>query len=193
MSNIVQSVYEALFNATKSVEPMRVEIEKLKGEISSGNYSARVNDEKLTKIADKQRQIRQIAEETLREITMRVKEHCETLRGLDDLNADDLTDDMRLLNAGVKLTERDLIAMLMRNANNRSMKQIILRWVAENGVDLHRYVAENNIPLEVIVFANHGQQINEAEGLVDTSRMFIDHWLNTSSNFAMLERFFVTG
>ena len=54
----------------------------------------------------------------------------------DCLKSSDLTSDVNLLNAGVKLQRRDLEAMLTRNEGNRTMTRIILQYADQNKIDM---------------------------------------------------------
>ena len=57
------------------------------------------------------------------------------LRDEDELDPTKLTDDVRLLNSGVKMTSRDIKAMLKRNSDNRTMLQVILRYADEHNIE----------------------------------------------------------
>ena len=192
-NNIVGSVFVALRDATDAIEPLRQDVEQLQADIDSGRFVDAVCEEKRTMISEKRRAIRAKADETLSNVKKAVAAHCEKLYALDDLDGSQLTDDARLLNSGLKLTERDLIAILKRNAGNSTMKQVVLRWAAENGVDLRRYAQERGIPLETVVYVGHAQEIRDVEGLTDTADRYLSHWADKPNNRDMLQRFFVTG
>jgi len=194
---ITNSVYDVVYNllhdATDDVTTLCEQINKEQANIDSGKYSNEVNAKSIAKIADIRRAIRAKADETLSNVKKAVAAHCDELYALDDLRGDALTDDARLLSAGLKLTERDLIAILKRNEDNPTMKQIVLRWANENGVDLRRYAQERGLPLDTVVYVGHGQEIRDVETLIDTSMRYVDHWIDKPNNYDMLKRFFVTG
>ena len=190
---IIDVVYSILKDATDIITPMTEEIDKLQADIDSGRFSNKANTENSEKIAKKRYEIRAKADETLSNVKKAVAAHCDKLYALDDLRGEDLTDDARLLNCGLKLTERDLIAILTRNANNNTMRQLVLRWADENNIDLRRYAGEHGIPLETVIYVGHGQEIRVAESLIDTAMMYVDHWIDKPNNYDILQRFFVTG
>jgi hypothetical protein len=190
---IIQDIYTMLRNATDAITPMCAEIDKLQADIDSGKYSNEVNAKNIAKIADIRRAIRAKAAETLSDVKKAVAAHCDRLYALDDLRGDALTDDARLLSAGLKLTERDLIAILKRNADNPTMKQLVLRWANENNVDLRRYAQERGLPLETVVYVGHAQEIRDVEALIDTSMRFLDHWVDKPNAMDILNKFFGIG
>ena len=187
---IIRDVYDMLKAAADAITPLCQEVNKLQADIDSGRYVNKVNAENVAKIGEIRRSIRAKADETLSNVKKAVAAHCEKLYELDDLRGDALTDDARLLSSGMKLTERDLIAILKRNADNPTMKQLVLRWANENGVDLRRYAGERGIPMETVVYVGHGQEISEAESLIDTAMMYLEHWIDKSNNYDMLNKFF---
>lgn len=68
------------------------------------------------------------------------------LNSADDLKPNSLTADIQLLQTGITLTERDIEAMLKRNADNRTMSQILLRYAEEHNIETGM-VYEGNKPL----------------------------------------------
>jgi len=56
------------------------------------------------------------------------------------LNPADLTDDVKLLQGGLILTQRDIEGILERNSSNRTMIQLAVRYAKEHGLKLsHSY------------------------------------------------------
>lgn len=108
------------------------------------DFSAQYVREKLhPQIEMLEESMNRVRSEAQRAVNKIVDAYAEDLAGADDLNPADLTDDLRLLNCGVVLGERDLRAMLARNDGNRTMTQLILRYANQNGVTVKgvRYVS----------------------------------------------------
>lgn len=60
------------------------------------------------------------------------------------LKGDQLTDDVKLLTCGVRLTDKDLMGIIERNKGNDTMEQIVSRYAQENKIDIpFVYVPEN--------------------------------------------------
>lgn len=62
-------------------------------------------------------------------------------RDRDALNPGKITDDIKLLQSGITLTERDLDDMLNRNADNRTMQQLICRYADEHKIQVNPMIA----------------------------------------------------
>ena len=182
MDKAVFDVYTALKSAADEVKPMRERISALEADNGSGKYSDATIQRNQEEINGLRRGIDDISFRTVEGVKEIVNKHSEILRAADDLNAADLTDDVKLLNCGVELTSRDIISMLERNKGTNTMLQLIGRYATAHNLDMGGYV-----------YRNGADQIREIEGLVGTARLFTDHWLATDMAHEMLERFFVTG
>ena len=105
-------------------------------EIKSGRYSAEYVKKHLIPKSDSlRREIEAVRTNANKEAQRICDEYIEELRAQDDLDPALLTDDVKLLQAGVNLKPRDISAMLKRNADNHTMTQVILRYCKENDID----------------------------------------------------------
>lgn len=77
-------------------------------------------------------------------------EYREELQEADAIKGSEITEDARLFNSGVKLTERDLESMLKRNRTNPTMCQLIFRYADEHKLQLTQKYVGNNDTIAVI-------------------------------------------
>ena len=123
-------------NGLKTLQELSAQIADLRKKIDSGKYSSGyVRTELIPQIDILKRQMDDVRYKTNTEVQKICTEYTDELRAQDDLDPSLLTDDVKLLKAGVKLTKRDITAMLNRNAGNHTMTQLILRYCKENDID----------------------------------------------------------
>lgn len=123
-------------NGLKTLQELSAQLTKVSEDISSGKYSGEYVREKLIPQRDSlRRQMDDTRHNANKEVQRICDEYTDELRAQDDLDPSLLTDDVKLLKAGVKLTKRDITAMLNRNAGNHTMTQLILRYCKENDID----------------------------------------------------------
>lgn len=130
--------------AMKTIQNLTAQLNEVEAQISSGIYSAEhIRRELFTKkdvLKGKIRDTREKAEKAAKAVC---DEYVQELRDQEELDPALLTDDVRLLQAGVKLNERDAKAMLRRNAGNQTMTQLILRYCKENDIETGVYYYGN--------------------------------------------------
>lgn len=137
--------------AMKTIQNLIAQLNEVEAQISSGIYSAEhIRRELFTKkdvLKGKIRDTREKAEKAAKEVC---DEYVQELRDQEELDPALLTDDVRLLQAGVKLNERDAKAMLRRNAGNQTMTQLILRYCKENDIETGVYYYGNKPIIDVV-------------------------------------------
>ena len=123
-------------NGLKTLQELSAQIVNIREKIESGKYSnGYVRTELIPQKDILKRQMEDVRYKTNTEVQRICAEYTDELRAQDDLDPSLLTDDVKLLKAGVKLTKRDITAMLNRNAGNHTMTQVILRYCKENDID----------------------------------------------------------
>jgi len=176
---VMRDVYETLKRGAAEIAPKLEQANKLDDEIKSGRFSNDVNKEKLLEMQGIRGEIRRDAERIEDEANRHITAYIEQVQQANELRPEELTDDLKLLSAGVKLAERDIVAMLKRNKTNRTMQQIIFNYADEHGIGTGGFVYDNGL-----------SSIPAAEGLRGTVRMYIDHWIDTDKAVEMLNKFF---
>lgn len=181
MKEIINSVYNSLKESTAEIAGKCAECESLEAMAKSGRYSNKTLQTEIYPKRDAlKREIENASARALSRATALVRDYQEEMRKADNLNPADITDDVKLFTAGIKLKARDIEGILERNKGNATMTQIALRYAEENGVDMG-----NRSPL----FIGHSQQIQGGENLISTINTY-GRWINTPKAGEMLNKFF---
>ena len=179
MDKITQAVYDTL--ATKA-EEIRQDIEAREAVdalISSGRYNAKYVESDLRPKRDSLRmKINSASESAIQEAQNLINQYRKEAADRNRLDPAELTDDVKLLQPGIKLEPRDIQGMLERNGTNRTMTQIILRYAKENGIDTGGmwYVG--------------GQQEEETARALEGTLSYYRKWIATPDAKKMLDKFF---
>lgn len=178
MSEIVQEVYEYLSKKTDEINKLLSTSEAIEDKIRSGRYSDAVVRQELTPQRDEIRlEIRQKSEQAIRDAREKVAEYRRTSELKNRLNPKELTDDIKLLRAGITLNAEDLRGMLDRNSENRTMTQIILRYAKEHNTDLGVY------------FTGGDEEKTTADELDNVLSYYAD-WIGKPDAGDVLDKFF---
>lgn len=175
---IVSDVYDVLRERTREANQVREELTAVEEKIDSEKYSKLgVSELQLERNALKQK-INGICNSALIESNKIVSDYQEQLRNEDCLNPSELTDDVRLLSAGIPLLPRDVKAILERNKNNRTMTQLALRYAKEHDLDIGAQYIGNQ------------EKIEAAEGVNYAANVYTSHWMKTDMAEEMLDKLF---
>ena len=163
------SFYNRVTSIVEESRRQLVELRKTKAELEqdmkSGRYTPKhIHDVIKPDIEGKRLAIEAQKERTADAIRAALSDFSVEMRAADALNPADITDDVRLLNCGIKLTERDLRDMLERNGGNRTMEQLVLRYAAEREMHL-------------------GAQYVSAESELHMLEQYLNRAVNTVVNF----------
>lgn len=130
---------------TDTVKAERAELNRLQAELKEVEHDIFSNDKRFTQkyireeLYPKRKAIKKQIEARKAKAHDSIQSMCDgyitELMDEDELDPSKLTDDVRLLNSGVKLNQRDIKAMLKRNSENRTMTQLILRFADEHGIE----------------------------------------------------------
>ena len=135
-NNIKMTVYGVLKDGTKKISETVSELDKLEEKIRSGRYSSGTLKDEIYPARDRLRaRIRDDSAETIRAAKHHIEQYRQDAALLNDLDPSEITDDIKLLQAGISLHPNDIQAILRRNANNRTMLQLTLRYAAEHNID----------------------------------------------------------
>lgn len=169
------------------LEPIIVEVEQLRGEearaeaaIRSGHYS-RAHVEGILKpgLAVLREQIDARARTAQDAVERLLSDYVEAARREDQLRAEDMTADAALFQAGVELREQDLRDILERNAGNRTMTQMALRYAEAHGIQMGMIYHSAREEAEALAEAIRGTLYN-----------YLTHWIRTDRAREMLEALF---
>ena len=178
--NIMLDVVTDLETRTTELAPTVADVAKLEADLKSNRYSAQaIKEEIMPKLDAARNKIKAAKDEANKAVAAMVNTYITDLQRLDALNLAELTDDFKLLNGGVTLNAQDIQFMLERNAKNRSMAQLILR-----------YAKEHDIDVQGVSYIDHSAEINNAKNIPGTVALFVDHWMHTADAMNMLKQMF---
>lgn len=119
------------------VAALASDLKKVDADISSGTFSEdHVRAVLRPKRAEITKEIDRAQDDARKEAQATINKFAKELRDADALNPAELTDDVRLLELGTTLRKKDILAILERNADNRTMTQLALRAAEDRGIDL---------------------------------------------------------
>lgn len=181
-NNIVQTVFNNLEAATTEINKTRTEYTALEAKIKEGRYSNQTLQKEIYPKRDELK--RKIEGECARAIQAAhdsIATYRADAEALSDLDPSAITDDVKILQAGVTLTARDIQAIINRNPDNRTMIQIALRYAKEHGIDMKG------------TYYIGGQQEKETARNLDGIVDYYARWIDKENNLDMLNRFFNIG
>lgn len=145
----------------------------------SGKYAMSIDAYKRLQ-EENEGKIKNLSDGALNSIEAIYAQMMKAAKEADKLNPDQLNDDMKLLQAGVKLSEKDLADLLERNANNRTMTQMIYKYADDNGYNYN--------------LGRYEPATTAAQAQIDDMRIAVklyhDHWLNSDKGVEMIGKMF---
>lgn len=135
--NITQNVYDHLKDSAEKIGKTVEERDTMNDLIKSGRFTQQaLRDELYPKRDSLNREIDGAKREAIDAARKMIAEYREENQRAQRLDPAELTDDVKLMQPGIKLLRRDIEAILERNANNRTMTQLALRYAKDNGIDM---------------------------------------------------------
>lgn len=126
-------IREAFDRTTKA----NAELSRLDEEIKSGRFSPdHVERELKPARAEMARESRKATEDAQKKVYDLIDAYQAELRAHDALKPEEITEDIRLLQSGLPLSDRDLNDILARCAGNQTMCALTARYAKEHGITL---------------------------------------------------------
>lgn len=178
-NDIIATVYNTLDNYTDEIGKTIAEQQKLEEKINSGRYSEQtLRNEVYPKRDELRHKINSMRDSALQAAKGIISQYRIDAAEKNNLDPAELTDDVKLLQAGIVLKPRDIQGMLKRNEDNRTMTQIILRYAEEHNIDTGKtyYVG--------------GQQEEETARALDNIIHYYKNWIDKPNAKVMLNKFF---
>lgn len=177
--NIVKTVYDSLKKNTEEIRKDVDALNELEKKISSGRYSPKaLKEEFYPKRTELKNKIESASAGAIQSAKGMIAQYRKDVEELNCLNPSDLTDDIKLLQAGVPLLSRDIQSMLSRNSSNRTMTQLILRYAKEHEIDTGN-----------TIYIGGDQERETADGL-DAIVSRYANWIDKDNAQNILDRFF---
>ena len=180
--DIVNEVYSGLKEATTEIQKIVAVQNDLEAKVKSGRYNTEtVKNEFKPRIDDLKWQTRKLSEQAIADAKALVSNYRAEVDEKNHLDANELTDDIKLLQSGIPLTERDVEHILRRAENNRTMTSLALRYAEQHGLKIqHRpYTFE----LEM-------KSARDTADALDQVLIYYPNWIATDKAFYMLDQFF---
>lgn len=137
MNDVLELVYESMKDSTERIREKLDHKNDLEERKASGRYSDQViKDELEPEIYKLRREIENDSDQAIKDALQVVEDYQEKLRKMDDLDPSMINDDIKLFQSGIKLTPRDIQAVIDRNTENETMTQIALRYAEDNDIKL---------------------------------------------------------
>jgi predicted nuclease with TOPRIM domain len=134
--------------AIADIRELEAEKQKLENEMKSSKFQqSYIRNEMLPMIEGKNRAVEERKAAANKQIKALADDYVNELNEANELRGEDLTDDAKLLTAGVKLTGSELEKIFDRYGDNPTMQQIVHRYADENNVKLNRALTFKNSPL----------------------------------------------
>ena len=179
--NITEQVYTALSESTEAIAKDVAKYTKLQDESKSGKLTEKgIKEDLWPAMNDLRIKIRNDSEAAIRNAENMVAEYRKNAARLNDLDPRRLTDDVRLLQAGVTLLPKDLEAILERNKDNRTMVRIVEMYAKQNKIDLRGILGK---------YAPSNEEEKTAASL-EAILHYYSHWINKGNARQMLDKFF---
>jgi hypothetical protein len=181
-NNIVQSVFDSLEADTHEINKTRTEYAALEAKIKEGRYSNQTLQKEIYPKRDElKRKVSDASARAIKKAHDMIATYRADAEALSDLDPSAITDDVKILQAGVTLTARDIQAIINRNPDNRTMIQIALRYAKEHNIDMKGtyYIGDQQ----------EKETANNLDGIVD----YYARWIEKENNLDMLNRFFNVG
>lgn len=181
-NNIVQSVFDSLEADTNEINKTRSEYAAIEKKIKEGRYSNQTLQKEIYPKRDElKRKVSDASARAIKKAHDMVATYRADAEALSDLDPSAITDDVKILQAGVTLTARDIQAIINRNPDNRTMIQIALRYAKEHNIDMKG------------TYYIGGQQEKETANNLDGIVDYYARWIDKENNLDMLNRFFNVG
>ena len=147
-SKFYWDIKAAVDEAIADIRELEAEKQKLENEMKSSKFQqSYIKKEMLPMIEGKKRAIETRKAAANKQIKALADDYVNELNEANELRGEDLTDDAKLLTAGVKLTGSELEKIFDRYGDNPTMQQIVHRYADENNVKLNRALTFKNSPL----------------------------------------------
>lgn len=179
MENIVETIYNTMDSHIDEIGKAIAERDALEEKIKSNRYTPEVmKSEMYPKRDELRRKVESLCDTAFKDAKDHIAKYRADVADSNRLDPSQLTDDVKLLQPGIKLTPADIQGMIKRNENNRTMLQIILRYAEENDIDTGGtlYVG--------------GQVEEETARNLESILKYFEHWIDKPNAREMLNKFF---
>lgn len=139
-------IRKAASEAIEDINKLDEQAQAITDKINSKRYTVQAISTELKPELEKiRRQKEERREQGFSTICTKTAEYVKELHKANQLNPDDITDDIKLLQAGVALSADDLTALFDRNTGNNTMQKLISDFAKQHNRDIQRCYRPANI------------------------------------------------
>ena len=179
--DITGQVYVTLSESTDEIAKDVAKYTKLQDESKSGKLTEKgIKEDLWPAMNDLRIKIRNDSEAAIRKAENMVAEYRKNAARLNDLDPELITNDIKLLQAGVSLLPRDLEAILERNKGNRTMTQLALRYAKQHDIDL------TGIQGKYAIRNEEEETAKRLDGILH----YYSRWIDKGNAKTVLDKFF---
>lgn len=145
---------------------------KYKKEVLRDNYKDYTEEKRRSiqnEIMHLEEKLARLSNKTILELDRYTEELKEELSGSHSLHADELTDDIKLLNCGIKLDFTDLEAIANRSKGNTTMLKLVGKYAKDNG-----YKPEEVNALNQRIYHDEANELNHIDRNKEVYRRALD-------------------
>ena len=179
--SIRNDVVELLGEYLDGIRKARNTIEGYRASMKAGEMSRDAIQEAESVIEAQQRYINGAPYSAAQDVEKLLSAYQASEREKDALIPADITEDAKLFTAGVSLTERDIQDILARNADNRTMAILTLRYAEEHKITM---------PGAYQCITAESRAKNVTDTLRSSTHYFTEHWLKSDKADEMLNKLF---
>jgi len=175
-----QKVKSFLKERTEELKKEAEELDQIEKGMRAGKYSQDDLKHGVKERYDElKRQIRRRGDQTAEEARQLVRQYQKEVRSKEALDPEEVNEkDLKILNSGIELNEKDLVSMLDRNQGNRTMTQAVFRFAKKNGIELP------------VHYVSSEKEAKEAEAVISAIDTYCGNWIGSGDAGRILDRFF---
>ena len=186
----IKKVYETLKESRENIRILMDKVLEYQELCDSDIYSEKYKEKLKEKVREGKQEINRIKQDTRRIVQDIVTEAVSVYEEMDTPKATDLSEDVKLLNTGIRLKSAEAMRLLQKKENqNPTMRRLILE-AYKTGNNLSDNQVRENLPMSERVYIGHQNEIAETKSLIGVADMFLDRWVETDKADSILDKVF---
>lgn len=177
-TNITQEVYDLLEDRTDSMRSIKGQYKRALENSQSKDYTMEARGRYSAEASQLKHEIEQLSDRAIMDAKKLVSEYREKVESGRRLDPEKITDEIKLLQPGIILKERDIESLLERVKGNQTMEQIIMRYAEEHEIQPKGW------------YMDYGRQEKELADSIDYTLDIYRKWISGDSASQMLKTFF---
>lgn len=186
----IKKVYETLKESREEIRILMDEVQEYQVLCDSDIYSEKYKEKLKEKVREGKQAINRKKQDTRRKVQDIVTEAVSVYEEMDTPKAGDLSEDVKLLDTGIKLNAKETLRLLQKKQNqNPTMRRLILT-AYKTGNNLNDNQVRETLPISERIYVGHQNEIAETQSLIGVADIFLDRWVETDRAESFLDRVF---